>query len=252
MCTASLRCVARRILEHTFFVFDKFKSTFGDCFKIVTKYGISDRLPHSVIKHFENGLSDQALETPKVDNPVFDSVTNVIIGSNIDALLASKKEAANRNYETVILSSMIEGDTGDVARMHTAIANEVVKTGNPLRAPACILSGGETTVILKGEGIGGRNQEFALCAAEDIAGDIPIVLLSGGTDGNDGPTDAAGAIVDNTTLKRANAQELNFMDYLEDNNSYTFFKALDDLLITGPTNTNVIDLHIILIPGVSD
>jgi len=227
-------------------------STFDDCFKIVAKYGISDQLPKSVIKHFENGLSDHVYETPKADNPLFKKIRNVIIGSNIDALLASKKEAANRKYETFILSSMIEGDTCEVARMHTAIASEVIKTGNPLRPPLCILSGGETTVTLKGDGKGGRNQEFALCAVGDIAGNNPIVVLSGGTDGNDGPTDAAGAIVDNTTLRRAKAQNLRFTDYLENNDSYNFFQALDDLLITGPTNTNVMDLRIIIIPDLSD
>ena len=227
-------------------------STFNDCLNIVAKYGISDQLPKTVIKHFENGLADQAHETPKADNSIFLKTSNTIIGSNIDALVAAEKEATNLKYETLILSSMIEGETREVARMHAAIANEIIKTGNPLRSPACILSGGETTVTLKGNGVGGRNQEFALCTIGDIAGEMPIVILSGGTDGNDGPTDAAGAIVDNTTLKRAKNKTLNFIDYLENNDSYNFFQALDDLLITGPTNTNVMDLHIIIIPNLSD
>jgi hydroxypyruvate reductase len=227
-------------------------STFNDCINIVAKYAIYDQLPKPVIQHFENGLADQAHETPKVDNSIFQKTSNTIIGSNIDALVAAEKEATNLKYETLILSSMIEGETRDAARMHAAIANEIIKTGNPLRSPACILSGGETTVTLKGNGLGGRNQEFALCTVGDIAGETPIVILSGGTDGNDGPTDAAGAIVDNTTLKRAKNQTLNFIDYLENNDSYTFFQALDDLLITGPTNTNVMDLHIIIIPDLSD
>jgi glycerate 2-kinase len=227
-------------------------STFDDCLNIVAKYNISDQLPRSVIKHFENGLADHRHETPKAANPIFQKTSNVIIGSNIEALIAAKKAATDLKYETLILSSMIEGETRDVARMHAAIANEIIKTGNPLGLPACILSGGETTVTIKGGGKGGRNQEFALCAVGDIAGEMPIALLSGGTDGNDGPTDATGAIVDNTTLKRAKDKNLNFLNYLQNNDSYHFFEALDDLLITGPTNTNVMDLHIIIIPGPSE
>ncbi len=227
-------------------------STFKDCLNIVAKYGIYDRLPKSVINHFENGLADQALETPKADNPIFERTCSNIIGSNIEALLAAKKEATDLKYKTIILSSLIEGETSEVARMHAAIAKEAINSGHPIRPPVCILSGGETTVTLKGSGLGGRNQEFALCTVGDIAGEIPIVILSGGTDGNDGPTDAAGAIADNTTLERARAKNLNFGEYLENNDSYNFFQALDDLLITGPTNTNVMDLHLIIIPKVSD
>lgn len=222
-------------------------STFDDCTNIVAKYGIRDRLPKTVIKHFEKGLAKQSLETPKSDNPIFQKTRNVIIGSNIEALIAAEKKAKDLKYETIILSSMIEGETCDVARMHAAIANEIIKTGNPLQPPACVLSGGETTVTIKGKGFGGRNQEFALCTVGDIAGEIPVVILSGGTDGNDGPTDAAGAIADNTTLSRSKADGLNFLDYLRNNDSYNFFKALGDLLVTGPTNTNVMDIHIVII-----
>lgn len=227
-------------------------STFKDCLNIVAKYGMSDRLPKSVTTHFENGLADPALETPKADSPIFQRTSSTVIGSNLDALLAAKKEASELKYKTLILSSMVEGETRDVARMHAAIAREVINSGHPMRPPVCILSGGETTVTLKGSGLGGRNQEFALCTVGDIAGENPIVILSGGTDGNDGPTDAAGAIADNTTLERARAKNLNFLEYLEKNDSYNFFQALDDLLMTGPTNTNVMDLHLVIIPESSD
>ncbi len=145
-------------------------------------------------------------ETPKADDPAFDKTTNIIIGSNLVALLAAHEEAVARGYTTHILSSMIQGETSEVARVHGAIAREIIKSGHPVQPPACILSGGETTVTMKGDGLGGRNQEFALCTAADIAGAKAVLVLSGGTDGNDGPTDAAGAIVDNTTLTRARSR----------------------------------------------
>ncbi|MBA7495253.1 D-glycerate 2-kinase [subsurface metagenome] len=142
---------------------------------------------------------------------------------------------------------MIEGETRDIAHFHGAIAREIIKTGNPLPPPACILSGGETTVTLKGKGLGGRNQEFALAAAIDIAGKNDVVVLSGGTDGNDGPTDAAGAFSDTFTLERADEIGLDPYNFLMNNDSYHFFQKLGDLFMTGPTNTNVMDLRIVLV-----
>ena len=131
--------------------------------------------------------------------------------------------------------------------MHTAIAREIRHTNNPLPPPACILSGGETTVIVSGSGKGGRNQEFALAAALDIAEEERVVVLCGGTDGTDGPTDAAGAIVDSSTLTKAAASGLNPIDFLENNDSYHFFQKTADLLKTGPTGTNVMDVRIVLV-----
>jgi len=224
-------------------------STFNECLSIVAKYGIGNQLPKPVLEHLNKGLAGQVQETPKQHDTAFDKTSNIIIGSNIEALIAAEKEAATRNYNTLVLSSMIEGETCEVARVHAAIAREIIKTGIPLHPPACILSGGETTVTLKGDGLGGRNQEFALCVVGNIAGQNPTVILSGGTDGNDGPTNAAGAIADNTSLERAVALNLKVDDYLANNDSYHFFEALGDLLLTGPTNTNVMDLRIILIPN---
>jgi hydroxypyruvate reductase len=223
-------------------------STFADCLHILARYGVADQLPKPVFDHLVKGSNGRVAETPKVGDSVFHKTSNVVIGSNIEALLAAEKEAARRGYTTFVLSSMMEGETADVARMHTAIAREILKTGHPVPPPACILSGGETTVTLKGDGLGGRNQQFALCAAADIAGQRSVLILSGGTDGNDGPTDAAGAIVDNTTSQRAAAANVSMVEHLANNDSYHFFRTLGDLLITGPTNTNVMDLRIILIP----
>jgi hydroxypyruvate reductase len=147
----------------------------------------------------------------------------------------------------MILSSSIEGETREIARMHAALAREVRTTGHPLAPPACLISGGETTVTIRGKGKGGRNQEFALAAAFDIA-DLPdTVILSAGTDGTDGPTDAAGAVVDGQTLARAAENGLAPRRALDDNDAYPFFQRLDDLVMTGPTRTNVMDVRLILV-----
>ena len=169
------------------------------------------------------------------------------MGTNLQALKAARQEAERQGYTTLILSGMIEGETSEVAMVHAAIAKEAVNSGNPLSPPLCVLSGGETTVTIKGKGKGGRNQEFALAAALAIEGEKNMVVLSGGTDGTDGPTDAAGAIADGDTLTRARAKGLDPWDHLQRNNSYPFFEALGDLLMTGPTRTNVMDVRIMLI-----
>ena len=143
----------------------------------------------------------------------------------------------------MVMASEIQGETREVARMHAAIAREICRIGQPLRPPACVISGGETTVTLHGSGLGGRNQEFVLAAAMDIAGLPETVIFSAGTDGTDGPTDAAGAIADGATLSR----KPNAGEYLANNDSYYYFETLGDLVKTGPTHTNVMDVHLILI-----
>ena len=142
---------------------------------------------------------------------------------------------------------MFEGETQDVAKLHMAIVKEVEVSGHPVPKPACLLSGGETTVTIRGNGKGGRNQEFSLAAVFAAAEMNKTVILSGGTDGTDGPTDAAGALTDNTTLERARSVGLDPLEYLANNDSYHFFDTLGDLLKTGPTHTNVMDLRVILI-----
>jgi hydroxypyruvate reductase len=127
------------------------------------------------------------------------------------------------------------------------MVKEVISSGNPIPVPACILSGGETTVTIKGKGLGGRNQEFVLAGALEISGIEKVVLLSGGTDGTDGPTDATGAVADHTTVQRGKSLGLDPNFHLDHNDAYPFFKKLGDLLITGPTHTNVMDVRIILV-----
>ncbi len=222
-------------------------STFRESLQIIERYQLDD-IPASVREYLELGAEGRVPETPKEGDPIFERVNNIIIGSNILALEAAGAQALKIGYKSLILSSMIEGETRDVARVHTAIAREALKTGRPLKPPACIISGGETTVTIHGKGTGGRNQEFCLAAAMDIK-DLPlkVVILSGGTDGNDGPTDAAGAIADPTTVRRGREKGLDASGYLANNDSYNYFKEIDDLLITGPTNTNVMDVRIILV-----
>lgn len=221
--------------------------TFADCEAIFKTYAIENSIPSSVVAHIKAGIAGKVPETPKTGQDFFKKTQNVIIASNFVALLKAKEKADELGYNALLLSSMIEGETREVAANHIAIAREIQKHGYPLQPPACILSGGETTVKIQGSGKGGRNQEFALAAAIKMAGMNNIIVLSAGTDGSDGPTDAAGAIADDTTLQRSMEAGLLPQQYLDNNDSYHFFEKLNDLYKTGPTNTNVMDLRLVLI-----
>jgi len=221
-------------------------SKFADCLRVIDRYRLHEMLPPAVRSYLQRGAEGELEETPKPNDPIFHRVQNLIVGSNRLALSAAKEKAEELGYRALILSSLIQGDTREAAGVHAAIGKEVVETGNPVPRPACIISGGETTVTIRGGGLGGRNQEFALAAALGIAGSEGIVVLSGGTDGTDGPTDAAGAMADGTTVQRAKDKGLDPERHLETNDSYHFFRSLDDLLVTGPTFTNVMDLRLVL------
>lgn len=222
-------------------------STFADCLRVIEKYRIEEKIPREVKLYLERGAKGEFQETPKPGDPVFQKVLNLVVGSNRLALAAANEKARELGYHGLILSSLIQGDTREAAAFHAAIGKEILETGNPVARPACVISGGETTVTIRGDGLGGRNQEFALAAAIGIAGLEDIFILSGGTDGTDGPTDAAGALADATTCARGRAAGMDPMRYLADNDSYHFFQRLDDLLITGPTLTNVMDLRLVLV-----
>ncbi|MEJ2039307.1 MAG: glycerate kinase, partial [Desulfosarcinaceae bacterium] len=222
-------------------------STFRDCLDIVDRYRLEDRLPEKVLRHLQAGAAGRVPETPKPEEPRWRNVHNLIVANNTLAIQAAAREAEKRGYTPLVLSTRIEGEARVVAQVHGAIAREVAASGHPLPPPACLLSGGETTVTLRGGGKGGRNQEFALAAALDIDGVGDIVVLSGGTDGSDGPTDAAGAIADSDTAGRSRTLGLDIRSFLHNNDAYAFFSRLGDLLITGPTRTNVMDLHILLV-----
>lgn len=223
------------------------QTTFDDCLSILSRYGVRGEVPSAVTRYLEQGMRGKAEETPKPGDPVFRRVHNVIVGSNLLALSAAQAKARQLGYHAVVLSSFVEGETREVAKVHVSIAKEIVQSGQPVQRPACVISGGETTVTVRGSGLGGRNQEFALAAAMALQGWPGVVILSGGTDGTDGPTDAAGAIVDSTTVERGAGMGLVPGEFLRNNDSYRFFKALDDLLITGPTLTNVMDLRLVLV-----
>lgn len=222
-------------------------STFADCLGILERYGVAERVPPAVRAYLDEGASGAKQETPKAGAPAFARVQNVIIGGNFDSVRAAKEKADALGYRSLILSSLVEGETREVAKVHAAIAKEIRRTGHPVPAPACVVSGGETTVTIRGRGKGGRNQEFALAAAVALDGWQGIVVLSGGTDGTDGPTDAAGALADGESVRRAQALGWQAEACLGDNDSYHFFHRLGDLLITGPTFTNVMDLRLVVV-----
>jgi len=216
------------------------ESTYATAVGVLRKYSILDKVPAAVRERLESGERGEIADTPKK----LERVQNLLVGSNRLAVDAARVKARELGYRTLILSTSIQGETRDVAGVHASIAREIRDSENPLKAPACVISGGETTVTIRGDGKGGRNQEFALAGAIEIAGLRDVLLLSIGTDGNDGPTDAAGAWCDGTTLERS---KLNAAEYLAANNSYAYFDALGDLIRTGPTNTNVMDVRLILV-----
>jgi glycerate 2-kinase len=222
-------------------------STFEHAWSVLKKYDLLGEIAPSIRSRLSLGRQGKIEETPKPGDPAFERVYNILIGSNRIALREAASQASSLGFNTSILSSSIVGETREAARFHAAIAREIASSGNPLKRPACILSGGETTVTIRGRGLGGRNQEFALAAALDIEELENVLLLSGGTDGTDGPTDAAGAMVDPTTIRRGRAMGLNPRTHLTNNDAYPFFERLGDLLITGPTHTNVMDVRILLV-----
>ena len=222
-------------------------STFADARGVFQKYDNWNQVPASVQQRIQQGLAGDIEDTPKAGDAVFQRCYSELVGTNIQALVAAGRQAQQLGYRTIVLSSTVEGEAREVVKMFTAIAKEVRSSANPISAPACILCGGETTVTIHGEGKGGRNQEFALAAAMAIAGMEKVVVLSGGTDGTDGPTDAAGAIADGETVARARAIDLDPLDFLRRNDAYHFFQPLDDLILTGPTRTNVSDVYMVLV-----
>jgi glycerate-2-kinase len=227
-------------------------TTFADTSEVIQKYGLKKQLPASVSGYIEKGMRGEAPETLKPGDPVFRRVENIILGNNFTALTAAKKTAETLGFNTTILSSKIRGEAREVARAIAGIVQEVAATGNLLPPPACLLFGGETTVTVRGKGKGGRNQEFAL-AALLVLQDMPQphILLSCGTDGTDGPTDAAGAFISPEIYCAARAANLNPLKYLQNNDAYHFFEQVGGLIKTGPTGTNVMDIGIVLIPKIN-
>ncbi len=224
------------------------QTTFEDALKVIKRYDLEDRIPEKARLILIRGAAGKIPETPKEGNPVFAQVQNVIVGSNKKAIEKAKSEAEGRGYQTAVISAELQGEARDAAAW---LARKAIEARRRLvvgsQGKICLISGGETTVTVRGNGLGGRNTELALAFAEEIKGMQGITLLSAGTDGTDGPTDAAGAIVDGDTVERAEAAGIDPENYLNNNDTYHFFKAAGGLLITGPTGTNVMDLQIILL-----
>ncbi|MBI5034632.1 MAG: glycerate kinase [Chloroflexi bacterium] len=224
-------------------------TTFGDAQNILERRGVQTQFPASVIHHIERGVQGDVADTPDERNHIFERVQNVIIADNAIACNAAVQHAKSLGFNTLLLSTYLQGEAKEVAKVFAAIAREIVQSNQPMAHPACIIAGGETTVTVRGKGIGGRNQELALAAAIEIDGMAAsrVVVLSGGTDGTDGPNDAAGAIADERTIFRATMHGKDARAFLANNDSYNFFKPLNDLIITGPTNTNVNDVILVIV-----
>jgi glycerate-2-kinase len=222
-------------------------TTFSDAIKVLKKYGLWEKAPASIRKVLSEGEKGKIPETPKANDEAFKKVFNVVIGNNRLATQTAQNYLKSEGLNTLLLTSTLEGEARHIGTMLASIAHEVSASGSPIPKPAAIIAGGETTVTITGKGKGGRNQEIALAAALKMNGMEGAVLASLSTDGIDGPTDAAGAIVDGKTLTRAAKKGLIPEEFLAENDSYNFFSKLEDLIFTGPTGTNVNDISIVIV-----
>ncbi|HZB94509.1 MAG TPA: DUF4147 domain-containing protein, partial [Herpetosiphonaceae bacterium] len=222
-------------------------TTFADAWAIVERYDLEAMLPAAVIAHLQRGLDGTVAETPKPDQALWAHVGNMVVAGNATAAETAVTVARARGFNAMLLTTFLEGEAREVGRVAAAVARELAERGAPLDPPALIVAGGETTVTLRGDGLGGRNQELALGAVEGLAGLRSTLLVSLATDGGDGPTDAAGAVASGETLRRARSLDLAPADFLRHNDAYHFFAALGDLLRPGPTLTNVNDLLFIAV-----
>lgn len=227
-------------------------STFTDAWGVLERYGISEQAPGSVRQHLQRGLDGKIPDTPKPGDPLFARVNNVVIGDNASAGRAAVAEARRLGFNSALLTTFVQGEAREVGRTVAGLAQGIAYGQSDFAAPACLVLGGETTVTIRGNGLGGRNQELALAAGIAL-GSYPLptgttaAVVSLGTDGSDGPTDAAGGIGTPDTLARARALGLDARAALADNDSYHLLAALGDLIVTGPTQTNVNDVILVFV-----
>jgi len=221
-------------------------TTWTDAKNVLVKYDSWDDASEAIRRRIERGIAGDISDTPEADDPAFKKTRNVLVANNSYAAEAAAKKAVELGYASMVLSTMVEGEARHVGGVYAGIAREIAGKGRPIGAPAAIIVGGETTVDVKGSGKGGRNQEVALGAAKRIAG-TPCLVASLATDGLDGPTDSAGAIVDGATSGKITRLNLSIDATLRENDAYHLFEKAGDLLLTGPTGTNVNDLTLILV-----
>lgn len=219
-------------------------TTYADARRVLQKYRVWNSTPLGARGAIEKGLAGFLRETPKPGSKIFRRVHNIVVGSNRQSCVAAAQTLRKKGYKTILLTAQIEGEARVVGHVLGSILSDINRTKFSLTSPVALIAGGETTVTVKGKGKGGRNQELVLAAALGIHGLSGVAIASVGTDGLDGTTDAAGAVADGTTVGRALKRGLDPEDFLENNDSYHFFKKLGDLIITGPTGTNVNDIII--------
>jgi hydroxypyruvate reductase len=214
-------------------------TTYADALEVLARRGVLASVPRPVREHLEAGARGERAETPKTGDPMWERVENVVIGNNALVTEAALGEARRLGLRPLLLTRQLQGEARDVGP-------DLVRRARALPAPACVIAAGETTVTVRGHGRGGRCQELALAAALEIGLNEPLTLLAAGTDGTDGPTDAAGALVDGATTRGDATAPGRARAALADNDSYSFLAAAGDLIVSGPTNTNLLDLYVAL------
>jgi hydroxypyruvate reductase len=222
-------------------------TTFADAWQVLDHFDLIDTAPKSIVDHLQRGLHGKLPDTPKPDDPIFDRIHHLIVADNRAAALAAAERAGALGLHAMVLTTYLEGEAREAGLLVAALAKEIARYGQPLTRPACLILGGETTVTVTGSGKGGRNQEIALSAALALDGWEDILVAALGTDGTDGPTDAAGAIITGETAALAQEQGLDPRGYLDRNGSYELLSALGSLIVTGPTGTNTNDLVFVLV-----
>lgn len=223
-------------------------STWADAWAVVEKYDLTEKLPPAVVARLRAGLAGEVADTPKTADPAFAKTQNIIVADNRVAAVAALAKAQEQGYNALLLTTYVEGEAAQVAKVAVALAKEIRASGQPISAPACLILGGETTVTLGANpGRGGRNQELALAAALALQTTPDVTIVSLATDGTDGPTDSAGGMADSATVARGEAAGLNAADHLRRHDAYPFLQATNDLLFSGPTQTNVNDLIFVFV-----
>ncbi|HKP52831.1 MAG TPA: glycerate kinase [Chloroflexia bacterium] len=218
-------------------------TTYADALGIIERYGLLDEAPGTVLARLQAGAAGEVEETPKPGDALFDRVTNRLVASNVIAVEAAADYARILGLDTLIGTTFLEGEAREIGSALAGVAKEIVSYGRPVSRPGCVLFGGETTVTVRGEGVGGRNTELALGAALALEGWGPdVVVASLATDGGDGTSPSAGAIADGTTIDRGKSLGIDAHSALARNDSYSYWHELGDAIMTGPTGTNVNDM----------